>query len=60
MSQYLYPSSQNKTAEKSSKSVSCSKETNILCFQSAKQSKDISSNSVAIERLLREAQKLRW
>lgn len=61
MSQYLYSSSQNKTVEINGKNASDSKATNILCFQSAKEAKNASSNnSTAIERLLREAQKLRW
>ncbi|MDH2590316.1 hypothetical protein [Acinetobacter baumannii] len=60
MSQYLYSNSQNKTVEINSKHASGSKATNILCFQAAKEAKNASNNSAAIERLLREAQKLRW
>ena len=61
MSQYLYSNSQNKTVEINTKHASGSKATNILCFQSAKEAKNASTNnSTAIERLLREAQKLRW
>ncbi|MDC5008811.1 hypothetical protein OHW24_16065 [Acinetobacter baumannii] len=60
MSQYIYQDSQNKTAENSSKAVNYSKTSNILCFQTAKDAKTATNSSTAIERLLREAQKLRW